>query len=122
MWLVFGAAMVAPAVTQAGPGTWVLAGLALTVLRMGPVALVLARSGFRAPTIAYLGWFGPRGLATVIFAILALQEIGSDTITDHLLRVATITVVLSIFLHGITATPLSHVYSRWAGKLPPNAP
>ena len=44
---------------------------ALTVLRMAPVALILAGSGFRAPTVAYLGWFGPRGLATVIFAILA---------------------------------------------------
>ncbi|WP_024793694.1 cation:proton antiporter domain-containing protein [Tomitella biformata] len=122
VWLVFGAAMVIPAVTEAGVGTWILAGLALTVLRMGPVALVLARSGFRAPTIAYLGWFGPRGLATVIFAILALQDIGPDPITDHLIQVATITALLSIVAHGLTAGPLSRAYGRWAAQLPSDAP
>lgn len=122
VWLVFGAAMVIPAVTESGPGTWALAVLALTVLRMGPVAIALSHSGFRAPTVAYLGWFGPRGLATVIFAILALQDIGTDPVTDHLLRVATITALLSIFAHGLTARPLSHAYSRWAALLPADAP
>lgn len=122
VWLVFGAAMVIPAVTEAGLGTWILACLALTVLRMGPVALALSRSGFRAPTVAYLGWFGPRGLATVIFAILALQDIGNDPITDHLIQVATITALLSIFAHGLTAGPFSRAYGRWAARLPSDAP
>lgn len=122
VWLVFGASMVIPAVTEAGVGVWILAVLALTVLRMAPVALVLTGSGFRAPTVAYLGWFGPRGLATVIFAILALQDIGTDPITDHLIQVATITALLSIVAHGLTAGPLSRAYARWAARLPADAP
>lgn len=68
------------------------------------------------------GRFGPRGLAAVIFAILALQEIGPDPITDHLTQVATSTAVASIFLHGLTAGPLSRAYARWSTQLPPDAP
>lgn len=121
VWIVFGGAMAIPAITGAGLNDWILAGLALTVLRMAPVALALSGSGFRAPTLAYMGWFGPRGLATVIFAILALQDIGADPITDHLIQVATLTAVLSIFLHGLTAGPLTAMYGRWAAKLPADA-
>lgn len=122
VWIVFGGAMAVPAIAGASLRDWLLAGLALTVLRMVPVALALSRSGFRAPTLVYMGWFGPRGLATVIFAILALQDIGPDPITAHLIQVATLTAVLSIFLHGLTAGPLTTVYARWAANLPADAP
>lgn len=105
------------------PTDTTLAGTAVTDEKVpSRVRRILSRSGFRAPTIAYLGWFGLRGLATVIFAIVALQEIGADPITDHLIQVATIAAVASIFLHGLTAGPLSRAYPRWSAQLPPEAP
>ena len=94
---------------------WVLiAVLALTALRIIPVALAMAGSGFRWPTVLFLGWFGPRGLATVVFGLLALEELGraSPLIADVNGALA-ITVLFSVFAHGFTAGPLSRAYGRW---------
>jgi NhaP-type Na+/H+ or K+/H+ antiporter len=76
VWLAFGAVVVVPALAGL---TWqivVYAVLSLTVIRMAPVALSLAWAGMGRATTAFVGWFGPRGLASVIFALLALEELG----------------------------------------------
>jgi sodium/hydrogen antiporter len=62
-------------------------------------------------TVSLLAWFGPRGLASVVFALLALEELGSPT-AGHAVAVITITVLLSVVLHGVTAEPLAARYAR----------
>ena len=78
----------------------------LTIIRMLPVALSLVRSGLDRPSVVFIGWFGPRGLASVVFALLAIEELG-PTAPEVRRAVATVawTVLLSVVLHGITARP-----------------
>ena len=111
VWLAFGAVAIAPAVEGL---TWQIvlyAVLSLTVIRMAPVAAALAGTGLDRATIALVGWFGPRGLASVVFCLLALEELGSPT-ADHAAAVITITVVLSVLAHGATADPLATRYAQ----------
>ena len=113
VWLTFGAVAVAPAVDVLNWQIVLYAVLSLTVIRMVPVAAVLVRSGLDRATIALVAWFGPRGLASVVFCLLALEELGSPT-ADHAAAVITITVLLSVLAHGATADPLAN---RYAGHL-----
>ena len=111
VWLAFGAVAVAPAVEDL---TWQIAlyaVLSLTVVRMVPVAIALAGARLGRATILLVGWFGPRGLASVVFALLALEELGSHT-AGHAVAVITITVLLSVIAHGATADPLATRYAR----------
>jgi sodium/hydrogen antiporter len=111
VWLAFGAVAVAPAVEVL---TWQIvlyAVLSLTVIRMAPVAAALVGAGLDRATIALVAWFGPRGLASVVFCLLALEELGSP-VADHAAAVITITVVLSVVAHGATAEPLATRYAR----------
>jgi NhaP-type Na+/H+ or K+/H+ antiporter len=111
VWLAFGAVAVAPAAEDL---TWQIAlyaVLSLTVVRMVPVAIALAGARLGQPTILLVGWFGPRGLASVVFALLALEELGSHT-AGQAVAVITITVLLSVIAHGATADPLATRYAR----------
>ena len=95
----------------------VVAVLALTVLRMVPVAISLIGTGFRRPTVAFLGWFGPRGLATIVFGLLAVEELGRDSpFLEDISGVLAFTVLFSVFLHGFSAGPLSRSYGEWAER------
>ncbi|MBZ2195869.1 cation:proton antiporter [Occultella gossypii] len=114
VWLAFGAAMVGPALSRATIGTVLIAVGALTVVRMVPVAIAMVGRGWSIPTIAFVGWFGPRGLATVIFALIALESLGASALSDHLLDIAAVTVLASILVHGFSAGPLAARYGRWA--------
>jgi len=95
--------------------TWQLVAmalLALTVARIVPVAISMIGTGLRPPTLLYLGWFGPRGLATIVFAALVVANAdlaGIETIT----AAAAITVALSVLLHGMTSYPGSQAYANW---------
>jgi NhaP-type Na+/H+ or K+/H+ antiporter len=113
--ILFAAVLVGPALRDAGPEVFAYAVLSLTVVRMGPVALALAgtRSGW--PTVAFAGWFGPRGLATIVFALVLVEESGLPG-TDLIVTVATITVALSVLAHGLTAPPLTARYAAWLGR------
>jgi NhaP-type Na+/H+ or K+/H+ antiporter len=84
--------------------------LSLTVIRMVPVALALVGSGLSRPTVALVGWFGPRGLASVVFALLALEELGNPA-ARHAVAVITVTVLISVVAHGATADPLAIRYA-----------
>jgi sodium/hydrogen antiporter len=111
VWLAFGAVAVVPAVEGV---TWQIvlyAVLSLTVIRMVPVAAALMGTRLGWPTVVLVGWFGPRGLASVVFALLALEELGSPT-AGHAVAVITITVLLSVVVHGATADPLATRYAR----------
>ncbi|MBX7430499.1 cation:proton antiporter [Mycobacterium sp. Y57] len=98
----------------------VLAVAALTVLRLVPVFIALIGTGYRWPTVAFLGWFGPRGLATIVFGLLSLDELGSDSpVITTLGGVIMLTVLLSVFAHGVSAAPLSTRYGRWVARTQP---
>lgn len=109
VWLVFGAVVVEPAVTGI---TWQIAlyaVLSLTVIRLLPVALALTGAGMSWRTVAFIGWFGPRGLASVVFALIALEELGED-MAEPAVSVIAITVMLSVIAHGASAEPLAQRY------------
>ena len=85
--------------------------LSLTLVRMLPVAISLIGSGIKPVTYLFLGWFGPRGLASVLFALLILQQ--SDIANkEQVLIVTFLTVALSVLLHGITAAPFARIYAE----------
>ncbi|GAA2800246.1 cation:proton antiporter [Kitasatospora paracochleata] len=109
--LFFGAVLLGPALEHL---SWRLVGyavLSLTVVRLVPVALALAGSGLRLPTVAYIGWFGPRGLASIVLGLLVAEEHvnGVETIA----RVVAITVGLSVLLHGMSAVWAAGRYGAW---------
>ena len=111
VWLAFGAVEVVPAVEGL---TWQIAGyaaLSLTVIRMVPVAVALIGARLDRATVVLVGWFGPRGLASVVFALLALEELGRG-VAGRAVSVITVTVVLSVLVHGATADPLAARYAR----------
>jgi NhaP-type Na+/H+ or K+/H+ antiporter len=73
----------------------------------------------RPPTLAFLGWFGPRGLASIVFAVILIEE--SNLPHEHLIVLAIyLTVGLSVFAHGLSATPLANRYARWYEQHPPD--
>ena len=80
---------------------------------MVPVALALVGAPLRPDTVALIGWFGPRGLASVVFLLVAFDDLGpTHAATETLLRVVTWTVLLSVFLHGLSAGPVGAWYGR----------
>lgn len=114
--IVFGAVLLGPAL---GHLSWAVLGyavLSLTVVRMVPVALSMIGTHTRAPTIAFVGWFGPRGLATIVFVILILEEHQELPHEDLLLTTAVVTIGLSVLAHGLSAAPLAQRYAAWAGR------
>jgi NhaP-type Na+/H+ or K+/H+ antiporter len=87
--------------------------VSLTLVRMVPVALAMLGLGLRRDTVLLMGWFGPRGLASVVFTLLALVDLqAAGRPVDTLVVTATWTVLLSVILHGLTAQPLSAWYAR----------
>jgi sodium/hydrogen antiporter len=121
--VVFGAVLLGPALRDL---TWQIAlyvVLSLTLVRMVPVAISMLGTGARRPTSAFLGWFGPRGAASIVFALLVIEEGGlpNDAL---ILTVAFVTVGLSVLAHGATAAPLATRYADWleARSTPDSAP
>lgn len=95
--------------------------LSLTVIRMVPVAISLLGSGFSKPTILFIGWFGPRGLASIVLGLVYLHEI--DAGVEQVVPIVVVaTVLLSVFAHGLSALPLIKCYSAHVNKLAQNAP
>jgi NhaP-type Na+/H+ or K+/H+ antiporter len=113
LWFVFGAGFVIPALESIGPRVVLYTLCSLTVVRMVPVAIALAGSGVGGATTAYIGWFGPRGLASVVFALLAVEELGyGDPRVMAAVHAVVITVVVSVVAHGVSARPLTARYLR----------
>jgi sodium/hydrogen antiporter len=96
--------------------------LSLTLVRMVPVALSVAGMGFRPSTVAFMGWFGPRGLASIILALVVVDEEPELPALGLILAAMTVTVLASVVLHGLSAAPLVRSYAREVERLPPSAP
>ena len=118
--LVFGAVLLGAALEHVSWQTALYAALSLTIVRMLPVAIGLWGTHARPPTVAFIGWFGPRGLASIVFAVIVEDA--------HVAHAATIvaatylTVGLSVFAHGLSAAPLVSRYVDWYQHAPDKSP
>ena len=111
-WVLFGAAVVSQAFQFLNWAIVLYAVLSLTLIRMVPVFVSLAGFGVSLEGKLFLGWFGPRGLASIVFGIIVLEANLPNSMV--LAQVVVWTVILSILLHGVTANPWAKAYSqRW---------
>ena len=118
--LLFGAVLLGPALGELGWRIGVYAVLSLTVVRMLPVALAMMGTGMRRVTVGFVGWFGPRGLASIVFVLVLVEQ--SDLAERPLmLAVMTATVALSVYAHGLTARPAANRYADWYATHPSDA-
>ncbi len=113
-WVLFGALVARPVLSHHfQPRAIVYAVLSLTAVRMAAVALALLGVHLRRDTVAFMGWFGPRGLASVVFTVIASETLRRATAaTDMLLEVAVWTILLSVVAHGLSAGPLAKLYGK----------
>lgn len=114
VWLVFGLVVVPQLGATVGWREVTYAVLSLTLLRMVPVALSLVGSGLRLRSMLFIGWFGPRGLATVVFTLLAIESLEVDETLREALLAVSLTVLFSVIAHGATAQPFARRYGRWS--------
>jgi NhaP-type Na+/H+ or K+/H+ antiporter len=112
VWFVFGAIAV-PVLDGAPWSVAAFAVLALGVGRMLPVAIALTGTDLSRPTMAFLGWFGPRGLASVVFALIAFDELDPGETRSTMLAAIVATVLLSVVAHALTARPLAGRYAAY---------
>jgi NhaP-type Na+/H+ or K+/H+ antiporter len=96
--------------------------LSLTVIRMLPVALSLFGTHLRAVSVLFAGWFGPRGLASIVLGLVVVEEAPLLAGRDEIELVVTLSVLLSVLLHGVTAAPLSAVYARRVERMAQDVP
>ena len=114
---MFGAVLLGPALKHV---TWEIvlyAVLSLTVVRMLPVAIAMLGTSANWRTVAFVGWFGPRGLASIVFAVIVVQEANLPGATTILLTTY-FTIGLSVLAHGLTAAPLARAYASWYASQP----
>ena len=110
--LVFGAVLLLPTFDDLNWRIAVYAIASLTVVRMLPVAVAMMGTGARPPTVAFMGWFGPRGLASIVFALIVLHDADLPHV-GTILSATYVTVGLSVLAHGVTAAPLTRRYVSW---------
>jgi sodium/hydrogen antiporter len=127
VWFLFGATLVPIAFGHLDLPMFGYALLSLTVVRMVPVGIAMVRSGLDRPSVLFLGWFGPRGLASVVFALIAVEEFGENAeVVGRAVAAVSLTVLLSVLLHGISAGPFGRRFvqlqrSDAAGEVGPRA-
>jgi NhaP-type Na+/H+ or K+/H+ antiporter len=118
--LLFGVAVVGQAFDNLSWATVIYVVASLTVVRLIPVAISLIGAGLRLPTIWFIGWFGPRGLASILFGVFLLEESGVP-ISDSIFGVVVWTVLISVVAHGATAPVLSRRYGAWFDRQDPSS-
>jgi NhaP-type Na+/H+ or K+/H+ antiporter len=107
--LLFGAVMLPPAIEALNPEIVLYAVLSLTLVRMLSVAISMLGEKVRPVTTLFMGWFGPRGIASILYIFIVLESESLPGL-QLIYSVAMITVLFSIYAHGITASPLSNRY------------
>ena len=119
VWLVFGLAATPFMLTRIGWPEIGFALLSLVVVRPLALGLSLLGTRLRWQSAAFVGWFGPRGLVTIIFVLLALESLEPVEIGRQVIATAALTVLLSVLAHGLTAEPLASRYGAWATRVQP---
>jgi NhaP-type Na+/H+ or K+/H+ antiporter len=116
-------AVLVPSLTGFSPAVVVFAVMALTVIRMVPVAISLVGTGLALPSIALIGWFGPRGLASLVLAIIVVGD-GSAAagFSPVVIAAVAVTILFSVIAHGLSAGPAVAAYGRIVDRLGPDAP
>ena len=108
VWFVFGAGLLLDGLEIVDWRITLYAVLSLTLIRMVPVALSMIGAGFTRPATLFIGWFGPRGLASVVFGLLIVEELPvDDPRVQTVLSTIVLTVLLSVIAHGISGRPLT---------------
>jgi NhaP-type Na+/H+ or K+/H+ antiporter len=119
--MLFGAVILGPVLSSITWQVVVYAALSLTVIRMIPVALSMIGSGLQPVSVVFLGWFGPRGLASIVLAGLVVESSGVPG-ADVIVSVVVITVGISVFAHGATSWIGSQSYANWWERHEAEAP
>ena len=96
--------------------------LSLTVVRMVPVAIALIGTRLSRATVLFMGWFGPRGLASIVLGLVYLEHATPQSGESTIRLAVMVTVLLSILAHGLSAMPGMNLYARRLAALGPNAP
>jgi len=96
--------------------------LSLTVVRMLPVAIALIGTRLSRATVLFMGWFGPRGLASIVLGLVCLEQVDQEPGAVTIKLAVMVTVFLSILAHGLSAMPGMELYARQIAALPPGAP
>ncbi len=110
--VVFGAIALGPALRDLDGRIVLYAVISLTLVRGGAVALAYLGSGVQARTVAYLGWFGPRGLVSIVLALAVIEDSALRE-TNVIVATVAVTVGLSVLVHGVTALPGARAYAAW---------
>jgi NhaP-type Na+/H+ or K+/H+ antiporter len=110
--LIFGLVFIPATIAYWDTKVWIFALLSLTVLRMFPVVIGFGRFKLDFPTRLFIGWFGPRGIASILYILVAMHQLGTIQGHETIFAVASLTISLSIVLHGLSAQPLAILYSR----------
>ena len=109
--LIFGALMLPDGLAHVTPTALIIAVAMLTFVRMAPIWLSLSGTGLDFREKLFLGWFGPRGLASILFTLIMMDQFDFPN-KEELLACVSMTVVLSVILHGLSATPLASRIGR----------
>lgn len=115
VFLIFGAGMVLPALAALSWQVFLYVLLSLTVIRMLPVAISLIGARLQFDSVLFLGWFGPRGIASIIYGLHIFSEATPNT--ETVFNIIILTVLFSTFLHGLSAVPLANWYGNRAEEM-----
>ncbi len=115
VFFLFGAVVVPAVVRLDEPRHWLYALASLSFVRMVPVAISLVGARVLPATIGFLGWFGPRGLASILYMLIVIEE-GSLVANGDIAGVVALTVLISTFAHGVSAHPLARRYGGFVGR------
>jgi sodium/hydrogen antiporter len=109
-WVIFGSAVIGQALGYFNWRLFLYAVLSLTLIRMLPVFISLTGSGLNTESKFFIGWFGPRGLASIVFGVIVVN---ANLTNSHAMAVVVVfTVILSILAHGITSNPWARAYAE----------
>ena len=112
----------APALRRIPGPLWLYALLSLTLVRLLPVAISLIGTRLQPASVLFMGWFGPRGLASVVLGLLYLEAVTSIGANAKIALAVIATVLLSVVAHGVSANPAIKLYARRMADLKPDAP
>lgn len=118
--MIFGAIMVPQGLAHITWKTLMLVFFFLTVVRMLPIWISLAGTGLSNYEKLFLGWFGPRGLASIIFALFVIEDRTANPVVEEMVSCIVLTVVVSIFIHGLSAVPLANRFKPPVASNQPN--
>ena len=126
--LLYGAVMILPSLSQATWQMWLYAIGSLTLTRLLGVALSTIGSKLQPLSVLFIGWFGPRGIASIIYGLVIVEEENLPS-SDLIFTTMIITVLISVFAHGLTAYPGANWYANrmddeqdTQGQMPENQP